>query len=75
MWNASVIDGAPVIQCFCKDASNQQWALVSYSDGTKALRSVNSGKCMDVANACTTDGAQWIQWPCTGASNQRFWIQ
>ncbi|MFE0330981.1 alpha-L-fucosidase [Streptomyces sp. NPDC058960] len=40
--------------------------------GTYRLVNRGSGKVMDVANASTADGAQVIQWPSTGGTNQQW---
>jgi hypothetical protein len=32
----------------------------------------HSGKCLDVADASTVNGARLIQWPCGTGANQRF---
>jgi hypothetical protein len=35
----------------------------------------NSGKCLDVEMASTTDGANVLQWTCNGQSNQRWRVE
>lgn len=40
--------------------------------GSFSLVNVNSNKCLDVNGRSTADGALVIQWPCTGATNQRW---
>ena len=37
-----------------------------------ALKSVNSGKCLDILNNSTADGASLIQYSCNGQVNQAF---
>lgn len=34
-----------------------------------------SGKCLDVANVSTADGAAVQQWTCNGGANQRYKLQ
>ena len=42
----------------------------------ETLTAVHSGKCADVANRSTADGAALIQWSCGNRSvNQEFWLK
>lgn len=41
---------------------------------TYILRAQHSGKCLDVANWSTANGANILQWDCHGGANQRFRI-
>jgi hypothetical protein len=50
----------------CNGTAAQQWTLGS--DGTvRAL-----GKCLDVTNQSTADGAPLQLWDCTGGANQKW---
>jgi endo-1,4-beta-xylanase len=40
--------------------------------GTRALKGVGSGRCVDVPNSTTTDGTQVQLWDCNGQANQQW---
>jgi chitinase len=42
------------------------------ADGEYVIRSVHSGKCLDITAASTADGARVQQWDCNGTGAQRF---
>jgi chitinase len=42
--------------------------------GTYEIRAVHSGKCMDVSEVSTVDGATVHQWECVGQNNQRWQV-
>ncbi|MEV4461970.1 ricin-type beta-trefoil lectin domain protein, partial [Microbispora sp. NPDC049633] len=42
------------------------------SPGAGAIRGAGSGRCLDVANASTADGAQVQLWDCNGQTNQTW---
>jgi hypothetical protein len=42
------------------------------ADGDYVIKSVHSGKCLDIAAASTADGARVQQWDCNGTGAQRF---
>lgn len=44
----------------------------SISEGDFVIRSVNSGKCLDVASSSKDNGAKVQQWDCNGSSAQSF---
>jgi hypothetical protein len=73
---ASTTNGARVILWPCHTGDNQRWYLEevpqgSFVDGIYFLvRSVHSGKCLDVRGASTQDGADVIQWDCHYGPNQ-----
>lgn len=50
----------------------QRWQVVDAGGGYVSLRSVHSGKCLDVTGASTADGARLIQYTCHGRTNQQF---
>ncbi|MBK8972504.1 MAG: RICIN domain-containing protein [Hahellaceae bacterium] len=39
------------------------------------LQSVHSGRCLDVANWSTANGANILQWSCHGGANQQFKLE
>jgi hypothetical protein len=41
---------------------------------TSALRNDNSGRCLDVPNATTTNGTQVTLWDCNGGGNQQWTV-
>ncbi|MEV6356306.1 RICIN domain-containing protein [Streptomyces hydrogenans] len=41
----------------------------------ETLTASHSGKCADVADRSTADGAALIQWGCAGSVNQQFWLK
>lgn len=51
----------------------QKWQLVDVGGGYYQIRSVASGKCLDVSGRSTSDGANIIQYTCnTSSTNQQF---
>jgi len=50
----------------------QRWQVVDAGSGYVTVRSVNSGKCLDVSGASGADGARLIQYTCHGGTNQQF---
>lgn len=53
-------------------ALEQRFNATKQADGTFELRSVNSGKCLEVYQSSTSDGARVVQNTCNGGANQRF---
>ncbi|MGW2208779.1 RICIN domain-containing protein [Streptomyces sp. NPDC001781] len=41
----------------------------------ETLTAVQSGKCADVADRSTADGAALVQWSCGNSVNQQFWLK
>ncbi|KOV69623.1 Tat pathway signal protein [Streptomyces sp. NRRL WC-3618] len=67
--------GATLTQLSDNGGDNQWWKLVpSATSGYYRLVNVRTGWCADVANASTADGANVIQWPSTGGSNQDWQV-
>ncbi|MGC9669613.1 ricin-type beta-trefoil lectin domain protein [Planosporangium sp. 12N6] len=62
--------GARIRIWSCTGAANQQWNV--NPDGT--ITGVQSGLCLDVTGAATTNGAAVELWTCNGGSNQQ-WIR
>ncbi|HEV7713700.1 MAG TPA: ricin-type beta-trefoil lectin domain protein [Asanoa sp.] len=52
----------------CNNGANQQWAL--NSNGT--ISNAQTGLCLDVNGAATTNGSAVIVWNCHGGTNQRW---
>ncbi|HVT70868.1 MAG TPA: ricin-type beta-trefoil lectin domain protein [Trebonia sp.] len=62
--------GAKVQIWDCSGRANQQWNL--NSDGT--ITGVQSGLCLDAANAGTGNGTPLQVWTCNGGGNQRWTV-
>jgi len=60
------------VQWACHTGTNQQWQIQDLGTGYIRLAARHSGKCLDIQNAATTDGAQAIQWTCGTAANQQW---
>lgn len=54
------------------DGANQQWRTISLGNGVYSFQARNSGKCLDVRDLATNDGAPIQQWTCHGGPAQRF---
>jgi glucosylceramidase len=65
-------DGTQVHLWSYAGGTNQQWQAVSLGNGTYRFVARNSGKCLDVRDVSTADGAQLQQWTCTGGPAQIF---
>lgn len=75
-WN-SVDNGARVILFDCYGTNNQKWAPIWVAGtgtpyGAAMFVNANSGKCLDLANGSTANGAHVIQWNCHNGSNQQW---
>ncbi len=74
----STADGGGIQQwAYGGGQRNQKWSVshVGFDDQLQKLyeiRSVHSGKCLDVTDASTADRAPLQQWTCHGGANQRF---
>ena len=55
-----------------KGGSNQQWKPVDLGSGIYQFEARHSGKCLDVRDVATNDGARLQQWACTGGPAQQF---
>ena len=58
--------GAPVTP------TSQPWLPASLGGGAFRFTTRNSGKCLDVRDVSTADGALLQQWSCTGGGAQSF---
>jgi glucosylceramidase len=52
--------------------TNQQWQPVALGGGQVRFVARHSGKCLDVRDVSTSDGARLQQWTCTGGPAQSF---
>ncbi|MFE2338643.1 RICIN domain-containing protein [Streptomyces sp. NPDC059431] len=72
-------NGAPARQWNCGGGgqANQAWVFTYVGDSANhvvTLRNVNSGKCLEIADWRSDDGAPARQWDCTGGANQQFYL-
>ncbi len=65
-------DGAQVHLWSYVGGSNQQWQPVALGGGLYRFVARNSGRCLDVRDVSTADGAWLQQWTCTGGPAQSF---
>jgi glucosylceramidase len=65
-------DGAQVHLWAYGGGTNQQWLPASLGGGNFRFTARNSGKCLDVRDVSTADGALLQQWACTGGVAQSF---
>ena len=76
---ASTANGAKVIQYTCvASALNDKWQVTSRgrdADGFDHfwVKNVNSGKCLTVLNASTSNNASLIQYTCTDGANETWY--
>jgi hypothetical protein len=77
--NASTANSAQVIQYPCNDTYNAQWLPVPKGTSTTGLdyyelRNRNSGKCLNVQGASTSNSAKLIQYDCASANDRQTWF-
>jgi hypothetical protein len=69
--------GAPAQQWVCNHNNHQRFRLISNgtSDGYAVyiFQVVHSSQCLDVKGGTTVNGAQIIQYECTGGTNQNIY--
>jgi len=70
--NVSTADSAPIQTWTYSGGTNQQWQPVAEGSGYYHFVNRNSGKCLDVPSASTTDGVQLVQYTCNGTAAQSF---
>jgi len=69
-------NGANVRMWNCNNGTKQAWELVPLSNGTIALRNVESGQCLDQQNWYTNqNGDNLHQWTCHYDATQQFDLQ
>ncbi len=73
--NASLVDGAPVVQFPWHGGYNQQWRIEPVSNGWNRIVNRNSGKCLDVRGGSAESQAIVQQFNCQSGDNQlwRIW--
>ncbi len=76
-WNSA--DGGLLQQMACTGGANQTFQLTptagankTVEDGRYSIKSVNSGRCLDVPNSSTADSVQLQQWGCNGTATQQY---
>ncbi|PZG15023.1 hypothetical protein C1I95_20420 [Micromonospora craterilacus] len=69
VWNWSTADNAPINQYARNDAAVQQWRFVDVGGGYYQIRSVHSGKVLEVPNA--NDGVQLVQNAAVSGNNRQ----
>lgn len=70
--NASLADGAGVLQWTCHRMNHQLWRVIDLGNGYQRLVVEHSNKCLEVNNASNTPGAGVLQWPCHGGTHQQW---
>ena len=65
-------DGTDVHLWSYAGGTNQQWQPVALGGGWFRFVARHSGKCLDVRDVSTADGARLQQWTCTGGPAQSF---
>ncbi|MFF3446120.1 RICIN domain-containing protein [Streptomyces sp. NPDC002667] len=70
----STADGAPVQLWAYGGGANQQWQAVAETGGGYHFVNRNSGKCLDVPSASTSDSTQLQQYTCNGTAAQSFYV-
>jgi hypothetical protein len=65
-------DGDNIIQWPYGGYTDEIFQLNPTSDGYYTITPLSDGKCLEVAGASTADGAQIVQWTCSGADNQKW---
>ncbi len=78
VWEWSTANGGRIIQWDWHGGNNQRWAIddagVAGDPDLFALRSIHSGKVLDVSGISRGNGAQIVQWDWVGGNNQRWRI-
>ncbi|WP_326563771.1 RICIN domain-containing protein [Micromonospora peucetia] len=69
LWGWSTADGTPVNQFTRNDLAVQQWRFVDVGGGYHQIRSVHSGKVLELPNA--DDGAQLVQNTAAGGNTRQ----
>ncbi|MFF4617932.1 RICIN domain-containing protein [Nonomuraea jabiensis] len=71
--DASRANKANVLQAYCVNGQNQQWALVRTDNGYFKLVARHSGKCLDVQDAGRFQGADVLQATCWDPGYNQQW--
>ncbi len=67
-----ITNGALIQQGYYNGTPDQVWIATYNPAGYYTLQLENSGKCVDVQNASTADGALLQQYSCSGASSEQW---
>jgi ricin-type beta-trefoil lectin protein len=74
--NASTANGARIQQWTCVNAAQQQWtfanAVTANGHTWYKVRAAHSGKCLDVRDGSTANGATVWQWSCVDVQQQQW---
>jgi hypothetical protein len=70
--NVSTADAAPIQLWAYGGGNNQQWQPIALDSTHYKFVNRNSGKCLDVPSASTTDGVQLDQYTCNGTGAQSW---
>ncbi|MFC0431342.1 RICIN domain-containing protein [Kutzneria buriramensis] len=70
--DASVDNGANVVQRTCDESLNQQWSFLYLENNRYLMVARHSHKCLEVADASLEDGANVVQSTCNGGANQQW---
>lgn len=62
----------PVVQGACDSGLNSQWRFTDNSNGYVRVLAQHSGKCLDVSDNSTANGAEVKQYDCGSGDNQRW---
>lgn len=75
--NSSAANGADAQQWSCVGQRGALWELIKAQgvagDGYYWIRNVYSGKCLEIENSWTHNGAQAQQWTCTIGATGQIW--
>jgi hypothetical protein len=69
--SGKLVDGAPIVQWDDNNGTEQKFHIQASGTGYQ-LKSLVSGKCLDIWNWSTTDGQALQQWTCSGNTAQQF---
>jgi hypothetical protein len=67
--------GCKIHQWECHGGLNQRWRIISQDDGSVSLKSLSTGRIMDIAGVSQDNGAITHAWDYIGANNQKMWIE
>jgi len=70
--DVSTADNAPIQTWTYGGGNNQQWTAVAEGSGYYHFVNRNSGKCLDVPAASTSDSVQLVQYTCNGTGAQSY---
>lgn len=67
-------DGTVLVEPQNIGTTNQPTIVSSITEGDYIIRSVATGKCIDISSSSTADGAKVQEWDCNGTNAQKFHI-